>query len=263
MFSYVTAQGYTVCDDSSSLSPVIPIPEPIYCQPTINYYDVRKVLDSPGDDNISDLLWLLRFVYGNMPIVVNYYDRRSDYGYYDRSPDVLSIVSGAISDQTTSVTVNYHDARPNYETLLLSNVLEFIHDPIKLNYLRWYPESDDSNLLSSLFIPSQQHVNYTFIPGQQPASYIAEQWFTSNVIVPGFVNNTFIPASHIIVPGQHITVDGQQPASYIIASGQQTASHIIVPEQLPPIIGHRKRGMERTQYGQTQDSLPQFTLISH
>ncbi|CAG8818414.1 27067_t:CDS:2, partial [Gigaspora margarita] len=224
---------YTVYDDSPSFSSVVH-----GCQPIINYHDRRIALDNPGDDIISDILRPLRSIYGDIPIVVNYYDWRSGYCDYDRSPDLLSIAPNAISDQTTSVTVNYYDSRSNHpgdDTILLSNVLGFIRDPIEVNYYRCYFESDDNILLNSSLIPSLQHVSHTFIP----ANYITERQSTSNVIVPGqLANNNPIPRQQL---ANHITVAGQQLASHIVASGQQTASHIIVPGH-PPVIGHKKRG---------------------
>ncbi|CAG8491616.1 1729_t:CDS:2 [Gigaspora margarita] len=214
--------GYSVNNESNNLSyTVYPSVSSVVhgCQPIINYYDRRIALDNPGNDIISDILRSLRSIYGDIPTVVNYYDRRPGYGDYDRSPDLLSIAHSAISDQTTLVTVNYYDARsnnPDDDTLLLSNVLEFIHGLIEVNYYRCYSESDDRILLNSSLTPSLQHIDHTFIPGQRIAS-------------------------HTIVPGQqlvsHITVAGQQPASYINFS-----------RQLPPMIGHKKKGHEFTIY---------------
>ncbi|CAG8826764.1 44996_t:CDS:2, partial [Gigaspora margarita] len=214
--------SYTVYDDSPSFSSVVH-----GCQPIINYHDRRIALDNPGDDIISNILRLLRSIYGDTPTVVNYYDWRSGYSDYDRSLDLLSIAPSAISDQTTSVTINYYDARLNHpgdDTLLLSNVLGFIRDPIEVNYYRCYLESDDSILLNSSLIRILQHVSHTFIP----ASYITERQPTSNVIVPGQLANN--PRQQL---ANHITVAGQQPASHIVASGQQTTNHIIVPGHPP------------------------------
>ncbi|KAF0510051.1 hypothetical protein F8M41_018511 [Gigaspora margarita] len=142
----------------------------------------------------------------------NYHDRRIGYSDYDRSPDLFSIAPSVISDQTTSVTVNYYDARPN-----------------------------DNILLNSSLIPSLQHVSHTFIP----ASYITERQPTSNVIKKRqLANNIPVPRQQLT---NHKKIAGQQPARHIVSSGQQTKKNTIVPGH-PPVIGHKKRGKKSIIY---------------
>ncbi|CAG8448467.1 8375_t:CDS:2 [Gigaspora rosea] len=149
--------AYTIYDETPRLSSSSA--GPISYHPTINYYDFRTTL---GDDIISNVL---NIVQSDIPTVVNYYDFREGYNGDDCSPNLLSI---APSGQTTSVLVNYCDARPNdYGILSLSNVLKYIYDLTDVYYYRYDSESGDSIFLDHITVP-EQPVNHIIDSGERP-----------------------------------------------------------------------------------------------
>ncbi|CAG8784133.1 45576_t:CDS:2, partial [Gigaspora margarita] len=97
---------YTIYDETLKLSSSFAGPISYYC-PTIDNCDFRTSYDI-----ISNVL---NIVQSDIPTVINYYDYREGYNGDDFSPNLLSF---APSGQTTSVIVNYCDARLNDITFL-------------------------------------------------------------------------------------------------------------------------------------------------
>ncbi|CAG8497490.1 253_t:CDS:2, partial [Gigaspora margarita] len=91
--------AYTIYDDTPKLSS--PSAEPISYHPTINYYDIR-----------------------------------TSYNGDDCSPNLFSFAS---SGQTTSVIVNYCDARPN--DYGIQSLSKYIYDLTDVYYYRYDSES--------------------------------------------------------------------------------------------------------------------------